>query len=91
MINSYSDAVATKPILLFQESVIPASGTGNRIRYNVGLLWLTSDISWNATGSLQEFATTDMIFSCRTKVGTASLNYYNEYALIPDSLIQSHG
>lgn len=91
MLNSYGDAIDSKPFLILQESIIPAITTGQRIRYKVGDLWTTTNISWNATGSLEEFATTDMIFSTRTKVGTASVNYYNEYSLIPDSLIASHG
>ena len=91
MLNSYGDAIASKPFLILQESIIPAITTGDRIRYKVGELWTTTNISWDATGSLEEFATTDMIFSTRTTQGTASVNYYNEYALIPDSLVATHG
>ncbi len=91
MLNSYSDATQAKPILILQESIIPNTNGDERIRYKVGELWTTGDISWDATGSLEEFAKTDMIFSVRTNTGTASVNYYNEYCLIPDSLIQSHG
>ena len=91
MLNSYSDATQTKPILLVQESIIPNTAGDERIRFRVGNLWQTGDISWDATGSLQEYACTDMIFSCRTNTSTATLNYYNEYCLIPDSLVATHG
>jgi len=91
MLNSYSDATQSKPILILQESIIPNTNGDERIRYKVGELWTTGDISWDATGSLEEFAKTDMIFSVRTNTGTASVNYYNEYCLIPDSLVATHG
>jgi len=91
MLNSYGDATEAKPFLILQESIIPSITIGQRIRYRVGELWTTTNISWDATGSLEEFETTDMIFSVRTAQGTATVNYYNEYALIPDSLVATHG